>query len=75
MFVIGLTKRLPIIPVPLRQGEPELTLDLQELHDQCGERGAYLEDTDFALDPVITASTEERTWLDGRLKEEGRRAR
>lgn len=38
---IGLRERLPIIPVPLRPGEPAATLDLQAVLDKVYDEGGF----------------------------------
>jgi Protein of unknown function (DUF4058) len=51
---IGLRDRLPVIPVPLRRGEPDATLDLQAVLDRVYDEGgfAYLID-DGVPDPPL----------------------
>jgi hypothetical protein len=38
---IGLRDRLPVIPVPLRAGDPDARLDLQEVLDHIHDTGGY----------------------------------
>src|SRR5207244_819789 len=41
LYPISLRQRLPIIPVPLRPTDPEVTLDLQALIEQAYKNGRY----------------------------------
>ena len=41
LYPIGLDQRLPTIPIPLRPGEPDVTLDLQGLIAQVYRNGRY----------------------------------
>ena len=45
LYAFSLRERLPVLPIPLRYGDEDITLDLQFLHDQCYRDGAY-DDTD-----------------------------
>jgi hypothetical protein len=44
---IPLDARLPVIPIPLRQGEAEAALDLQAVLDQAYRNGAYGEELEY----------------------------
>ena len=45
---IPLAARLPTIPIPLRQTDPEAKLDLQALIDQAYRNGAYGDELDYS---------------------------
>jgi hypothetical protein len=64
LFHIHFHRPAPSIPIPLREGEAEVTLELQPILEQCYENGAY-GDTDYTreLDPPLTP--EEKAWISG----------
>src|SRR5262249_34097765 len=41
VFPIGLREPLPCIAVPLKEGEPEVLLDLQDIFDRAYDTGPY----------------------------------
>ena len=45
---IPLTAKLPTVPIPLRQDDPEVSLDVQSLMDQVYRNGAYAVEIDYA---------------------------
>jgi hypothetical protein len=52
-----LRKQLPVIRIPLRPSDRDITLDIQELIEQCYERGRYHKiNYSEPLDPPLTAS-------------------
>jgi hypothetical protein len=69
VYPISLAQRLPVIRIPLRQTDAEVSLDLQSLIDQCYENGGY-DTIDYRqpaqppLDPADLAWAEE--WLRGK---------
>jgi Protein of unknown function (DUF4058) len=64
LWHLHMHRPMPAIQVPLRESEPEATVNLQQILDQCYENGAY-GDTDYTreLDPPLTA--EEKQWVAG----------
>ena len=71
-FAIPLRQRLPVLPVPLREHEPRIHLDLQALLDHAYAAGRY-DDTDYnaRLDPPL--SSEDAEWAAQLLKAAGKR--
>jgi hypothetical protein len=71
-YPIRLADRLPVIRVPLRPGERDVTLDLQAVIDTVYRNGRY-DGTDYArpCDPPLTG--DEAAWADGLLRAAGRR--
>lgn len=58
-YPMPLRKRLPVIRIPLRPTDRDITLDIQELINQCYERGRYHKmDYGESLDPLLSASDE-----------------
>lgn len=67
-----LRERLPIIRIPLRPTDRDVTLDLQALIDQCYRRGRYWA-IDYRADPVPLLSLPDATWADELLRAAGSR--
>ena len=72
-YPIALSDRLPTIAIPLRPGEPDVLVDLQELVNRAYVSGRY-DRTDYAApcDPPLAG--DEAAWADGLLRAAGRRA-
>jgi hypothetical protein len=63
-----LRKRLPVIRIPLRPGDRDIALDIQELIDLCYERGRYHKmDYSETLDPPLPAS--DAVWAEKLIRE------
>jgi hypothetical protein len=69
---VDLRRSLPTIGIPLRQGDPEVDLRLQELIDKCYENGQY-DDIDYQREPVPPLRGDDTEWAHRLLKEKGRR--
>lgn len=69
VYVWSLRDRLPVIPVPLTGGDPDVTLDLQAAFDLVYERAGY----DYSLNytaPIAPPLNEaEMAWVRERLKD------
>ncbi len=64
LFPIRLEEPLPCIPVPLREGEPEVPLDLQYTFDQVYEAGPYARGAvDYGVPPDPPLRPELTEWL------------
>src|SRR5262249_40379790 len=50
---VGLRDRLPVIPIPLRTGDPDAQLDLQELLDRIHDTGGYAYYIEGQPDPPL----------------------
>jgi hypothetical protein len=75
LFPAYLPKSLPPFPVPLREGEPELTFDLQTAVNQTYVRGPYARgavDYSAPADPPI--DERRREWVSARLSGASRTA-
>jgi len=74
VWPIQLTDRLPVLPVPLLEPDPDVPLDLQAAVDAVYDRGAYRVQIDYRQPPPPPPlSEEEHAWLDGVLREKGLR--
>jgi hypothetical protein len=72
LYVLPLRQRLPVVPIPLRERESPVNLDLQALAEQVYETGRY-DDLDYGaeLDPPLAG--EDAAWAETLLKATGRR--
>lgn len=62
-----LTHRLPVIPIPLAQGDPDVKLDLQAVFDGVYDRAGYDYSLDYRLDVLPLLSESEKKWTADRL--------
>jgi hypothetical protein len=69
---IRLRERLPVIKIPLRPGDQDVLLNLQAVLDQCYRNGGY-DDIDYRSEPDPPLSTDDASWADALLREQGRR--
>ena len=68
-----LWERLPILKIPLRPDDNDVTLDLQALVDQCYRNGAYEGALHYAVDPDPRLFGADKEWADTWLFEKGLR--
>jgi hypothetical protein len=73
VYRASLTEPLPNIPIPLRPKERDVVLQLQVLIDDCYRDGRYHR-ISYQSEPKPKFSPEEATWIDQRLRDEGRRS-
>ena len=71
-YRIPLRERLPKIPIPLRQTDRDVVLDLQAVFDQAYVNGRY-DDTDYTVAPDPPLLNADAVWADAWLREKGRR--
>ena len=67
VWPIFLTQRLPVIPIPLKEGDPDVSLDLQEILSTAYERGAYDLVVDYKGDCNPPLSGDAAQWAAGFL--------
>jgi len=72
LYVLPLRQRLPVVSIPLREGESPVKLDLQALAERVYETGRY-DDLGYGteLDPPL--ASEDAAWAEALLKAAGRR--
>jgi hypothetical protein len=70
---VPLRECLPVIKLPLRPTDPDITLDLPALIDQCYRNGGYDEDIDYSVEPEPPFEVEDARWADALLRQAGRR--
>ena len=73
IYRVPLQERLPVIRIPLRLTDVDITLDLQTIIDQCYLNGGYDGDIDYGVEPDPALDTEDARWADALLRQAGRR--
>jgi hypothetical protein len=72
VWPIRLKQRLPEVPIPLREGDPDAVLNLQEVLDQAYEHGAYDLSLNYKDSPATPPlKPEDAAWVDQLLREKG----
>jgi hypothetical protein len=72
VFPVQLTGMLPVIPVPLRQGQDEVPLDLQHAFNRAYDGGPYRRGAvDYGASPQPPLSAEGAAWAAQRLRDHG----
>ena len=70
VFPAGLREWLPCIPVPLKQGEPEVPLDLQFLFNRAYDGGPYRRGAvDYGRPPDPPLSARDAGWAEALIEE------
>jgi hypothetical protein len=65
-----LEHRLPVIPIPLAVGDPDVSLDLQTAFDTVYDRAGYDYSIDYAMDVSPPLSAPRKQWVAGILSGE-----
>lgn len=73
LYPIRVRDRLPRIRIPLKSGDEDAVLDLQEVFDRAYEIGPYPERIDYGSDPSPPLSDDDAAWADQILREKGLR--
>jgi hypothetical protein len=73
VYPMPLYERLPIVRIPLRPDDADVTLDLQALVDQCYRNGGYEGTLNYAIDPDPPLLGGDREWTHQWLREKGLR--
>jgi hypothetical protein len=71
LYPIALHERLPPVPIPLRPGEPEATLDLQAVFEECYADARYDRTVDYAKPPAPPLAGDEAAWAGQLLADRG----
>ncbi len=69
-FAVSLREPLPVIPIPLRESDPDVALRLQTILDLAVERGAY-DDVDYTGLELNGFAPEDEAWMRERLQAAG----
>lgn len=68
LYMVNIRQPLPVIQVPLREGEQEVVLDLQYIVNQAYDRGPYLRGAvDYRRPPSVPLAAEDVDWASDRL--------
>jgi hypothetical protein len=71
LFAMSLREVLPCISVPLREGEDEVSLDLQWLFNQAYDRGPYRRGAvEYQREPEPPLDPDDTEWLAQRLRDQ-----
>lgn len=73
VYSIHLRHPLPTIRIPLRPTDQDVPLDLQQLINQCYDRGRYGFTIDYSADPSPPLADLDARWADELLRTEGKR--
>ncbi|MBW3540399.1 MAG: DUF4058 family protein [Planctomycetes bacterium] len=71
VYPIRLRDRLPRIRVPLKMGDEDAVLDLQEAVERAYEIGPYQDRLDYTRPPMPPLSDDDARWADELLKDKG----
>jgi hypothetical protein len=73
LFGASLREPLPVIPIPLRPTDHDVSLNIQQIINLVYERGRYSK-LNYQFDPEPPFSPEDATWVDQLLREHKRRS-
>ena len=73
VWPISWQDKLPEIPVPLLEGDEDVTLDLQAAFTASYDTGNFDLVIDYAKPPAVPLRREAATWADGLLRAAGKR--
>jgi hypothetical protein len=73
LYPIRLPRRLPVIPIPLKAGDPDVRLDLQAVLEASYDRAGYDLEIDYRKEPQPPLDAELATWADQLLRSKGLR--
>ena len=75
IYPIALRQRLPQIAIPLSPGDPEVTLDLQDVFDRSYDIGPYCREIEYGKDRIVPRlKPEQAEWVANLLKSRRRHA-
>lgn len=73
LYAFNLPNLIPFYPLPLRENDTELLLDIQTLINELYDEGNYDLVIDYMQEPLPPLSEENAVWADAILKEKGLR--
>jgi hypothetical protein len=73
LYAFSIRQQIPIFPVPLKPGETQPDVNLQELLEEIYEQARFDLAINYLLEPVPPLKLKEREWANVILKEQGRR--
>ncbi len=63
VWPIPIARRLPVVPVPLRPGDADARLDLQQILVAAYEHARYDMDVDYAANPIPPVTADRAEWV------------
>lgn len=72
-YPVALRRRLPRVAVPLKTGDADAVLDVQEVVDRSYDISAYAMWLPYEQAPIPPLNSEDAAWADGILKQAGLR--
>jgi len=70
---LRLEQRLPVVPIPLKPGDTDVSLDLQEILESVYDRAGYDITIDYRKPPAVPLTPSQEAWADALLKAKGLR--
>ena len=70
LYAFNLNENIPKFPLPLREGDREPIVDLQDLINSIYERASYDLVIDYSQEPIPELGEEDKIWVDELLKEQ-----
>ena len=63
VYAWRMEQKLPVIPIPLKAPDPDLTIDLGEVFRMAWKRGRYERAIDYRKQPELPVDKDEMAWL------------
>lgn len=73
VWPIRLQERLPVVGIPLKESDPDVALDLQQVLDTVYNRAAYDRTIDYRRPPEVPLTRKHAAWANRLLKDKGLR--
>ncbi|MGL4502960.1 MAG: DUF4058 family protein, partial [Planktothrix sp.] len=70
-YLFNLPETIPTFPLPLRSGDTEPIIDLNQLLNHLYDRAGYDFVIDYGTEPIPALAESEAAWVDARLREQG----
>lgn len=71
LYLFNLPETIPTFPLPLRSGDTEPMIDLNQLLNHLYDRAGYDFVIDYQTEPIPALAESEAAWVDAQLREQG----
>lgn len=71
LYLFNLPETIPTFPLPLRSGDTEPIIDLNQLLNHLYGRAGYDFVIDYGKEPIPAVAESEAVWVDAQLREQG----